>query len=109
MKVHIDFSIFTSEPSAFGNANGAVDVATVPVVGDVIWFLNPKSGVKMPTSGFPGFLQVERRSLAVNENDSLVRIGLTDLTVPTTVDARAIAEYFEKGFELFVDIYCERS
>lgn len=105
MKVIVDFSIFTNESSAFGSANGTVNVVAVPVVGDVIWFLNPKPGVSMPSCGFSGCLDVERRSLAVNEHDGHVRVGLSDLTVPTTNDARALAEYFEKGFELFVNIY----
>ncbi|MBL8298008.1 MAG: hypothetical protein JNN30_06605 [Rhodanobacteraceae bacterium] len=108
MKVIICFSIFTSEPSAFGSANGVVELAATPVIGDAIWFLNPKPGVKMPTCGFGGSLLVENRSLAANAHERPLQVGLSDLNVPTVSDARAIADYFEQGFGLFVDVYSDR-
>lgn len=105
MKIVVGFSIFTNEPSAFGSVMGSIEVAASPAVGDAIWFLNPGNGAQMPSCGFSGVLNVERRSLAANEKDGQLRVSLSDLTVPTTADARAISEYIERGFGLFVDIY----
>lgn len=108
MKVIVGFSIFIGVSAAFGGASGAIELPTVPVVGDAIWFLNPKPGVIMPVCGFAGVLVVERRSLAANECDGSVQVSLSDLTVPTADDARAIAAYFESGFDLFLDVYADR-
>lgn len=107
MKVLVDFSIFTEMPSAFGNIVGSVDVETFPIVGDSLWFLNPSNGARMPACGFSGRLVVEGRSLTVNPQREGVALGLSDLTVPTANDARAIAEYFERGFGLLLNEYLD--
>ena len=59
----------------------------------------------MPSCGFQDVLEVERRSLIANEPNNHMRLGLSDLNSPTTNDARAVAEYLEAGFGLFVDAY----
>ncbi len=41
----------------------------------------------------------------MNANSDILQVGLSDLTVPTAADARAVAEYFERGFGLFADVY----
>lgn len=107
MKVLIDFSILTQDPVAFGNIVGSVDVEIAPAVGDALWFLNSSNGARMPACGFGGRLIVEARSLTVNPQREGIALSLSDLTVPTTSDARAIAEYFERGFGLFLNEYLD--
>lgn len=107
MKYSVDFSIFTQEPAAFGNVVGLIHLVVEPVVGDVIWFLRPANGAKMPSCGFGGSLIVEGRSLVANSEDGGVSLGLSDLTVVDANDARAIAKYFENGFGFFSNEYLD--
>lgn len=105
IKVKIDFSIFTQEPKSIGSVSGSIDLVTAPNLGDKIWFTVTANSVPFPSRGFDGCLTVERRMLNANPINSELFVLLSDLVVPTDGDARAVAEYLEEGFGLFVDIY----
>lgn len=105
IKVNIDFSIFTQEPKSIGSVSGSINLVAAPNLGDKIWFTVTANNVPFPARGFDGCLTVERRMLNANPINNELLILLSDLVVPTDGDARAVVEYLEEGFGLFVDIH----
>ena len=105
MKVLIDISIFATSGSAFGNAHGEIELSETPQIGDTISFVFPRVEGLVRVSAFTGLLRVKDRILDANGGSRPVSLALYDLVVPTVEDARAIAEYLEKGFGLFFDKY----
>lgn len=104
IKVLVDFSIFTQEQKSFGSVSGSVNLIVAPMVGDKIWFTDTADDIPFPLSGFGGYVTVERRMLTANSENGGLLIMLSDLVLPTENDARAVAEYLESGFGLFVDV-----
>jgi len=109
MKIHIDFSLFTESDGAFGNVHGIIAFAVPPQVGDTVSFQSGKAGVMFdPRSGFLGVIQVDTRILVANPKDDFgIMLMLADVTVPTPEAARILADYMERAFDLFVDVYDE--
>lgn len=109
MKIYIDFSLFTESDGAFGSVNGKIEFASPPQAGDIVSFQSGKAGVLLdPRSGFVGLIEVHRRILTANPDEGRgISLLLTDVTVPTPEAARIAADYLERGFGLFVDVYDE--
>lgn len=109
MKIHIDFSLFTESGGSFGTVHGRIEFASPPQIGDTVSFQSGKAGVVLdPRSGFGGLLNVSGRILAANPDEGGgISVLLADVTVPTPDAARIAADYLERAFGLFVDVYNE--
>jgi hypothetical protein len=104
MKFSIETLICTNSDGAFGNATGTIELDVVPQIGDTISFAFPKAKGLARVVGFTGMLWVKDRVLNAG-GGSNVSLALEDLLVGTLKEARAVAEYLEKGFGLSVDTY----
>lgn len=109
MKIYIDFSVFTESGGAFGNVTGEIEFAALPQAGDIVALPLAKAGVALdPQSGFMGLIEVHRRLLIANPGDGRgIQLSLSDVTVPTPDAARILADYLERAFGLFIDVYNE--
>ena len=107
MKIHIDFSLFTESDGAFGTVHGFIEFASPPQIGDTVSFQSGKAGVALdPRSGFVGMVEVHGRIFIANPDEcSGVSLLLADVTVPTPDAARIAANYLERAFGLFIDVY----
>lgn len=105
MKFVIDISISSTSGGAFGNVHGEIDLSEAPQIGDTISFFSPRVADLARVPAFTRLLRVKDRILEANGGSKPVSLALDDLIVPTAEDARTIAEYFQKGFSLSVDIY----
>ena len=106
MKVYIDFSIFDSPTSAFGNITGELDVAESPVVGSKVTFEH--NGLLFVTPGFPGSLRVISMQVGIDLNgNEMPSVALDDVVVGSRAEAADLADQLNRGFGLFVDIYDE--
>lgn len=108
MKVSVDFSIYTREEGAFGNASGEISVPTYPQIGDSISFLFPGKDLTIdPSIGFSGVLKITDRVIAANRDDQALMLTLGDIVLATKSDALKLVEYLESAFDLFSVIYSE--
>lgn len=98
MKIDIDFSIFDSPVTAYGNVTGDIEVQSIPSVGDVVELL---SGKAIPSfKGFSGKMKVNS-VIKVEGIDTLV-FGLEDVVV----ESRAIAEELARWLESELGLFC---
>lgn len=104
MKFSIDISIFARSDGAFGNATGTIELDVAPQIGDTISFTFPRATGLARVVGFTGMLRVKDRVLNAG-GGSNISLALDDLVVATLEEARAVAEYLEKGFGLGIDTY----
>ena len=106
MKVYIDFSIFASSTSAFGNITGELDTAESPVVGSKVTFEH--KGLLCVTPGFSGSLRIIslQDGSDLNGNEMLL-VVLDDVVVGSRAEAADLADKLNCNFGLFVDIYDE--
>lgn len=105
MKATIDFSIFTKDPAAFGRVSGPLELPVVPVIGDTVSFLFPTTTGTHPVDGFVGQIKIEHRILIPGQKEPELLIMLEDVILPTRTHAEALAEYLERGFDLYVERY----
>ncbi|MDC8012565.1 hypothetical protein [Tahibacter soli] len=107
MKIHVDFSLFTESDGSFGTVHGFIEFASPPQIGDTVSFQSGKAGVVLdPRSGFVGMVEVHGRIFTANPDErSGVSLLLADVTVPTPDAARIAANYLERAFGLFIDVY----
>jgi hypothetical protein len=104
MKFSIDVSIFTQSNGAFGNVTGTIELDAAPQIGDTISFAFPKIADLARAAGFTGMLRVRDRVFNVG-GGSNIALSLEDLELSTVEEARAVAEFLEKGFGLGTDVY----
>jgi hypothetical protein len=108
MRVFIDFSIFTKVDGVFGNVSGEIDLAVAPQIGDSISLDYQNSlSVSVPILGFSGVLKVLDRVLMANQIDQKIILALSEVVVPSKIDAIGLASYLESTFDLFVVVYSE--
>jgi hypothetical protein len=103
MKTDIDLSIFTRGGS-FGHAIGSVELAVIPEIGDTLSFIFPKVSVGARPRDFTGLLKVSGRIVDAGGRPNIILI-LEDLVLETPEEAKAVAEYLERGFGIIVDIH----
>jgi hypothetical protein len=103
---HIDFSVFLSSGTAFGNVDGVMELPFVPRLGERLSFLFPGNGV-MPLvlPNFSGIRQVE--SVVYNPSDPAtpVLLSLETVTLATSAEALALFQFFKEGFGLHGNEY----
>ena len=98
MRIDIDFSIFDSPTTAFGNVTGSIDVATPPGIGDVVDLCADGKRVE-PIGDFSGKLKVIS---AVQVDDSGARLyGLEDVVVTSLGEAQELVKRLEGELGLF--------
>ena len=103
MKVNIDISIFTPTTS-FGVITGTLDVSVIPRIGESISFVfAPNNDVTAPEGVLLPQLKVEHVIHASYEDGPTVSIMLEEANFESIVECRAVSEYLEKGFGLFLD------
>lgn len=101
MKIEIDFSIFDSPTSAYGNVTGQVTVASTPEVGSYVEFAS--SAGPIVADGFSGALRVNQIT-PVPGIGSIV-YGLEDVVVPSLSVAKELGKRLSDEMDLFVVDY----
>ena len=101
MKVEIDFSIFDSPVSAYGNVTGQVVVAGTPEIGSYIEIVG--SAGRIVAAGFTGALRVDHITPAPDAGS--VIYGLEDVVVPSLSAAKALGDKLSGETDLFVVDY----
>ncbi len=104
MKVVVDASIFTREDGSFGNVSGAVELSYEPHAGDLISFHPTAASGPFPP-GFTGMVEVTQRIHSAGGDPHGLLVSLEDITVQTIRDAQRLAEFFQAGFALHVNVY----
>jgi len=98
MQIDIDFSIFDSPTTAFGNVTGSIDVASLPSIGDVVDLCADGKHVG-PLGGFSGKLKVI--SVVQVGDSGAVLYGLEDVVVASLGEAQELAKRLEVDLGLF--------
>ena len=98
MQIDIDFSIFDSPTTAFGNVSGSVDVAWPPSVGDVIDLCADGKHVGH-LGDFSGKLKVI--SMVQVDDSGRLLYGLEDVVVASLGEAQELAKRLEGDLGLF--------
>jgi hypothetical protein len=102
MRIDIDFSIFTSTPSAEGVISGSIEVDVLPRAGETISFFNaPNKSTFPPRASFDPLLKV--MNVIHNASSRGVALQLQDVTLPNKQSVAEVATYLEQGFGLFFD------
>ena len=102
MSIDIDFSIFTSAPSAEGVISGKIELNALPRIGDIVSFLASPNGHKFPAaSEFNPLLNVEKVIHQVNSQ--AVTLQLQDVVLPNKASVAEVTAFLEQGFGLFFD------
>ena len=102
MRIHIDFSIFTSTPSAEGLISGKIELNILPRIGEIVSFLASPNEHKFPaTSGFNPLLKVENVIHCVNSQEATLE--LQDVVLPNKKSVTEVTAFLEQGFGLFFD------
>ncbi|MGN2624121.1 hypothetical protein ACTCUN_13140 [Stutzerimonas balearica] len=102
MRIDIDFSIFTSAPSAEGVISGKIELNALPRTGEVVSFLASPNGHKFPAaSEFDPLLKVENVTHQINSQ--LVMLQLQDVVLPNKTSVGEFTTFLEQGFGLFFD------
>ncbi|MCQ4261179.1 hypothetical protein [Stutzerimonas stutzeri] len=102
MRVDIDFSIFTSAPSAEGVISGNIEVDALPRAGEIISFFNsPNESIFPSRADFDPLLKVE--NVIHSASGRGVALQLQDVTLPNRQSVAEVAAYLEQGFGLFFD------
>lgn len=101
MKIEIDFSIFDSPVSAYGNVTGQVSVTDVPQVGSYIDFIG--NAGRIVIDGFPGALRVDHITPVPSVGS--VIYGLEDVVLPSLNVAKELDRRLSEEMDLFVVDY----
>jgi hypothetical protein len=103
---HIDFSIFLSDGSAFGNIHGELELPSIPRIGEGISFLFPNNGV-MPIvlPEFLGILRVENVTYTPQSLGTSISISLDSVVLRNSADALSLWEFMQAGYGLYGDPY----
>jgi hypothetical protein len=103
MKIYIDFSIFDSPTSAFGNITGELDLAEIPVVGSKVTFEH--NGLLCLSPHFMGSLRIiSVQSGKDIDGNEMPSVGLEDVVVSSRVEAADLANKLNRELGLFIDI-----
>ena len=103
---HIDFSMFLSDGSAFGNVHGELELPSIPRVGEGISFLFPNNGVlPIALPEFLGILQVENVTYAPQASGTSVWLSLDPVVLGNSADALSLCEFMQAGYGLYGDAY----
>ena len=97
MQIDIDFSIFDSPVSAYGNATGDIEVKTLPSVGDVVDLFEGRKAFEL--KGFTGKLKVT--SVDQVETSGKAIFALEDVVVSSRAVATELAGKLEAELGLF--------
>ncbi|MBV8271120.1 MAG: hypothetical protein JO067_02490 [Cupriavidus sp.] len=98
MQIDIDFSIFDSPVTAYGNVTGSVDVQLPPSVGDVVDLCSGGRQLQ-PFGVFSGKLKVI--SVAQVDDSGALVYGLEDVVLASRVEAQELAKKLEVELGLF--------
>jgi len=98
MQIDIDFSIFDSPTTAFGNVTGSVDVPSPPSIGDIVELSADGKHVE-PLGDFSGKLKVIS-VVQVGDSEALL-YGLEDVVVASLGEAQELAKRLETELGLF--------
>lgn len=98
MQIDIDFSIFDSPATAYGNVTGTVDAPSPPSVGDVVDLRANGKHVE-PLGDFTGKLKVIS-VVPVDDSEALL-YGLEDVVVASRGEAKDLANRLETELGLF--------
>lgn len=101
MKIEIDFSIFDSPVSAYGNVTGQVSVSGAPEIGSYIDFIG--STGRIIVDGFPGALRVDH--ITPVPSIGSVIYGLEDVVVSSPSVAKELGRRLSDEMDLFVVDY----
>lgn len=93
MKIHVDFSIFSSPQKAYGNVTGYIEVPEILSPGDSVSFAISKSGRPLPHCGFDGTLIVE--SWSIDAESGVITVALSEVYVDGEAAAQQLMDYFE--------------
>ena len=118
MKIYIDFSIFDSPVSAYGNVTGYIELPLLPVIGDDVFLYTPRIGdgiflfkedISQPDIEFPGHLRVMSIVPAVTKEETNRRIDpivrLEEVVMNSKEAARRLATKLIAECGLFCDEY----
>lgn len=104
MKILVDASILVESLTAYGRLSGPLTLAAVPAPNALISFQFPPREKMSPPVGFVGQLRVGTVIFHPgNGSDAEVLVMLEDLVVPSTEDAKNVANYLTRGFGLQVE------
>lgn len=98
MKIYIDFSIFDSPVSAYGNATGDIEVKSLPNVGEVVDLFEGRKFFEL--EGFSGRLKVI--SVDKVESSGKAIFSLEDVVVAS----RSVAEELAGKLETELGLFC---
>lgn len=102
MRIDIDFSIFTSTPSAEGVISGKIEARELPRAGEIISFLIAPNQSNFPSaSGFNPLLKVE--NVIHGASGQGATLQLQDVTLPNKQSVVEVTAFLEQGFGLFFD------
>jgi len=97
MRIDIDFSIFGSPVSAYGNATGGIEVKTLPTVGDVVDLFEGRKAFEL--EGFTGKLKVTSVDQVATSGKAI--FALQDVVVSSRSVAAELAGRLETELGLF--------
>jgi len=104
MKVNVDFSIFISSSTAYGNIHGQLMLPAIPSSGDELSFLHSFKKKEFPKiTGGTWSIEIDKVIFFVGKDE--VFLSLQDIVVSTKKDADALIDYFVDGFGLYFDCY----
>jgi hypothetical protein len=99
VKVNIDFSVFSSPVSAYGNVTGILELPSLPTSGDTVSFSFSKNAALLPDVGFSGLITVE--NVIFESGGGNPSLSLASIIVKGEEKAEALMKYFENGFGFF--------
>ena len=103
---HIDFSVFLSSGTAFGNVDGVMKLPFVPRIGEGISFLFPGNGTKpLVLPNFSGIGRVENVTYDPVNQATPVLLSLEPVTLVTSADALVLFQFFKDGYGLHGNAY----
>jgi hypothetical protein len=106
MNVAIDVSLLSVAGEAIGRIHGSLRLASAPIAGSSIAFLDPKMPVSLPSvDGFDGLVRVSSLQFAANDEADGVLALLEDIVVPSRQDGLILVKFLTDGFGLFFEEY----
>ena len=102
MNIYVDFTIFSSPTSAYGNVSGVIKMAAVPSVGTSVILLHSVPENFRP---FTGALKATSIDEAATDLDIVASLLLEDIVLSTQSAAEELASLLERECSLFCDPY----
>src|SRR5207237_3969010 len=98
---------FNTAVASLGRISGPLEFLAVPHIGDVVSLIFSPEGSSAAQSGAPQLQLKVKTVIHMPGPLARVMLMLEDVVLESAEDAKLLAEYLEKGFDLFYDAYGE--